>query len=349
MADGAKKPGCDKLVLALNPIDSDGNSFTGRFSSSLDESKFYVVPWRWEDVGRARYDVVVFHWPDEFFGPVNILTLKLLAKMAIDRLRRGTKYVWVVHNIRPHDLQGGRPRLTTLLFLRLLSGIILLSDDSRRLVERTYPALKAIPTLVTVHGRYERSNRPAPVADPSDRSGRLLYFGLIRPYKNVEGMIAAARQVVEPFALTVIGTCNDARLEAAIRAKANGDGRIKLDIRREFVPEDELEATIDACDAVILPYRNILNSGAALHALSRNKPVLAPRIGGLPQLQGSVGEEWVRLFDGEITSTVISDFLGTLRQGTSTSPDLSLFSWEKIGSDVTQFLSSLSRSPTQPD
>ena len=59
---------------------------------------------------------------------------------------------------------------------------------------------------------------------------------------------------------------------------------------------------IDANDAVVLPYRNILNSGVALHSLARNKPILAPRTGSLPELQQTVGGDWVHLFDGDISA-----------------------------------------------
>jgi hypothetical protein len=92
---------------------------------------------------------------------------------------------------------------------------------------------------------------------------------------------------------------------------------------------------------VVLPYRKILNSGAALHALARNKPVLAPRTGSLPELQQEVGEEWVRLFDGEIAREHIEAFLAALPLLTAPRPDLSAFEWTKVGADVTQFLHSL--------
>jgi hypothetical protein len=92
---------------------------------------------------------------------------------------------------------------------------------------------------------------------------------------------------------------------------------------------------------VVLPYRNILNSGVALHALGRNKPILAPRIGSLPELQQELGEEWVHLFDGEITADHITRFLASLDACKSGAPDLSAYEWQRVGNDVTDFLRSL--------
>jgi beta-1,4-mannosyltransferase len=332
-----------KPVLALKPLSATGNSFSGLFSSHIDGAHFERVPFEWDHLGRGRYDIVVFHWPTEFFRPESRkATLKLLALMLLDKLRHGTKFVWVVHNLEPHDGGGMRSNLTTYLFLKLLDGAILLSEHSRREMHRLYPSTKSLATLVTVHGRYESSIEPPRDSIPSERRNRLLFFGLIRDYKNVERLVAESRKVTtEPFALTVVGRCGDAELEGRIRAAAGDDRRISLDIRHAFVSDEELERVIDANDAVVLPYRNILNSGVALHSLARNKPILAPRIGSLPELQQTVGGDWVHLFDGDISAEGLETFFAALATCTAPRPDLSPFDWHRIGSDVTRFLQSL--------
>jgi beta-1,4-mannosyltransferase len=332
-----------KPVLALKPLSATGNSFSGLFSSHIDSAHFERVAFEWEQLGRGRYDIVVFHWPTEFFRPGSRrATLKLLGLMLLDKLRHGTKFVWVVHNLEPHDGGGMRSGLTTYLFLKLLDGAILLSEHSRREMRRLYPATKPLATLVTVHGRYESSIDPPRDSIISERRNRLLFFGLIRDYKNVERLVGESRKVTtDPFSLTVIGRCGDEELEDRIRAAAGDDRRISLDIRHAFVADEELERVIDANDAVVLPYRNILNSGVALHSLARNKPILAPRIGSLPELQQTVGGDWVHLFDGDISAESLEAFFAALATCTARRPDLSPFDWHRIGSDVTKFLQSL--------
>ena len=333
-----------KPILAINPIASEANSFTGRFSASLDRSRFQVLPWQRAETGRGRYEIVLFHWPNSFFGPVKADEVKILARMLLDKIRRGTKYVWVVHNIRPHDRGDHRITLTGRLFLRLLDGVILLSENSRQLLLSAYPALAgyAAWSRCTAAMRM-RTARRSPAA-PAKATTACFFSGSIRTYKNVEALVAAAAAVeTAPFRLTVIGSCDDPALAARIRAAGQGDPRIRLDLRTGTVPGEELEAAIDAQDAVVLPYRNILNSGAALHALSRNKPVLAPRIGSLPELQAMAGEAWVELFDGDISTAVIERFLAGLAAPRPTGPDLSAFAWDRIGADVSRFLADLLR------
>jgi hypothetical protein len=49
----------------------------------------------------------------------------------------------------------------------------------------------------------------------------------------------------------------------------------------------------------------------------------------------------MHLFDGEITAEHITRFLTSLDACTTPAPDLSIYEWQRVGSDVTGFLQSL--------
>ncbi len=114
---------------------------------------------------------------------------------------------------------------------------------------------------------------------------------------------------------------------------------ITLDLRHEPLSDAELEDILDQHDAVALPYRTILNSGSALHALSRNKPVLAPHIGSLPELQNQVGADWIYLYEGDVTGDVVNRFADWIQHCTArgTAP-LELFRWDTIGPQIAHFI-----------
>ena len=332
-----------RRVLALKPLSAPGNEFSGRFSEHIDHAAFETTGFDWGALGRGRYDIVVFHWPTEFFRPTSRkATALLLARMLADKVRHGTRFVWVAHNLSPHDGGSLASPTTTRLFLHLLSGVIYLSRQSRIEAQRLYPALARTPALVTVHGRYGDVAQPARRHDAETPANRLLFFGQIRAYKNVVRLVEEARRVTAtPFSLTIAGTSPDPALTRAVVAAAAEDPRIRLDIRDDFIADAELEAIVDAHDAVVLPYRNVLNSGVALHALGRNKPILAPRVGSLPELQDTVGADWVHLFDGEIEASAIDAFFADLGGRALTAPDLSPFEWSRVGNDVSRFLGEL--------
>ena len=52
----------------------------------------------------------------------------------------------------------------------------------------------------------------------------------------------------------------------------------------EFIPQNEVQYYLNACDFVIQPYRNATQSGVTPLAYHFNKPMLVTNVGGLPQM-----------------------------------------------------------------
>lgn len=82
------------------------------------------------------------------------------------------------------------------------------------------------------------------------------------------------------------------------------DQRIKTNF--SFIDEAHTQAYFCAADLVVLPYREILNSGTALLALSLNCPVLVPSRGSMGELQAAVGRDWVRTYDGDLDGSILA-------------------------------------------
>src|SRR3546814_18874596 len=74
-----------------------------------------------------------------------------------------------------------------------------------------------------------------------------------------------------------------------------------IHLQLEYLSDAEIERLTEEADAVVLPYRDIVNSGSALLARSRFRPVIATRLGSLIEFQGSGGEGWLWLYDGPLT------------------------------------------------
>jgi beta-1,4-mannosyltransferase len=129
----------------------------------------------------------------------------------------------------------------------------------------------------------------------------MLSLGWLRPYKNVPRLIkefkalAGANKV-----LIVAGRPSTADLRREIELEAREDPRIRLDLA--YLSEEKVATYLQAADLVVLPYKEILNSGTALLSLSLNRPLLVPKLGALHELAAEVGVEWVRLYEGELTT-----------------------------------------------
>lgn len=110
----------------------------------------------------------------------------------------------------------------------------------------------------------------------------LLHFGSVKPYKGIETLLETFRTIRAPnLHLVVVGRCANRRLAQRIEQLAVADSRIHS--RLEPVPVDRVQVYFKACDAVVLPFEKIENSGSAILAMGFARPVIAPMLGALPE------------------------------------------------------------------
>lgn len=124
----------------------------------------------------------------------------------------------------------------------------------------------------------------------------ILFFGRITPYKGLEYLIAAFRQLIENdenYRLVIAGRPDNCeKYWSALR----GDIRTEVQERQvvlnaDFIPDEETEVYFKAADAVILPYRQIYQSGVLFLGHSFGLPVLAADVGSLKDdiVEGKTG------------------------------------------------------------
>src|SRR3546814_11863117 len=74
-------------------------------------------------------------------------------------------------------------------------------------------------------------------------------------------------------------------------------------------------------------------------ALSRIRPVIAPRLGSLIEWQVQVGEDWLWLYDGPLTGERMREGIEWVRNTQRISPpDLSAQDWTHNGEKLARFL-----------
>jgi len=127
----------------------------------------------------------------------------------------------------------------------------------------------------------------------SDDDYVFLFLGLCKPYKNVEGLIAAFRRLQGSPRLIISGKIPDAAYEAAIRSAIASEGD-RITLHAGFVPDEKIQIYMRACDMVTAPYLDTLTSGTAMLAISFGRPVVAPDRGFLKDL---VSEECGILYE----------------------------------------------------
>lgn len=333
------------MKVAIRPRTSRHNRYVELFAAAFEKAGWEVAALTWRVAPVLSGRLMILHWPDEFYASPDarsrLLSWARIALMAASRRLCGVRWIWVVHNLIPHDQVKAEPGLWR-AFTGELDGLVFLSQESRRAFVSDYPDRAALPHVITRHGEYRTGALTPPAAwrRPSGPT-RLQFVGQVRPYKNLEQLVDAARDLDAETQLGVAGLAAG-DFGAELRLRSAGIAALHFDLRSDPLEEIELERLVDVSDAVILPYRHILNSGTALFALSRNRPVIAPALGGFAELRDTVGEQWVYLYDGDLTGSVLRDATAWVRAADRPPVcDLGQHDWAVVGPEVVRFAESL--------
>jgi beta-1,4-mannosyltransferase len=207
----------------------------------------------------------------------------------------GVKIVWTAHDIRSHGPGAKRlERLAAALTARIAHAIIAHCENARAEVLQWLFVPNEKKVFVIPHGHYidyyenkiDRAKARLILGIPNENF-MFLFVGSIWRYKGVIELIDAFRRLPsdDPY-LVIAGNSPDALLTDAIRRKAAG-GKIKF--IPGFVQDDELQIYMNACDVVVLPYQDILTSGAVILAMSFRRPCVAVNRGCLGDVLNNSG------------------------------------------------------------
>ena len=259
----------------------------------------------WRNALLRRYDVFHVHWPEILVTgrtPLRALVRQGLSWLLLIRLYLfRIPLVRTMHNLELPDGISRRERALLHCFDRLTTLRITLNPQTS-LPDDTN-------AITIVHGHYRDWFREQPRQERVD--GRVAYFGLIRRYKNVQALIRAFRGLPGDLSLQVGGRPSTPELAAEVEELSHDDDRI--DLKLEFLTDEQLVGIATAAELVVLPYREMHNSGGTLAALSLDRPVLIPDNEVNRALGEEVGEKWVHRYSGPLTTETLERTLQELR------------------------------------
>jgi len=130
----------------------------------------------------------------------------------------------------------------------------------------------------------------------------VLFFGLLRPYKGIDVLLEAWRGI-EGAELWIVGM---PRMDIApLRAAAAPNVRFVP----RFVDDAELSTYFARADLVVLPYREIEQSGVLFTALAFGKPLLLSDVGGFSEVAALGGAHAVAPGDARALHAALIDLL----------------------------------------
>lgn len=312
----------DPRRLGGRPVD---NPYTSLLTESLPRDRVETAYFRWRSIITEPFDVLHVHWPENSLRhprlPGRIAKATLFA-IFLARIRLQRKaVVRTVHNVQPHEVHSPSERWLLERLERMTTLRILLNA--------TTPTPVPTRTVLIPHGHYRSWYKPR--ASVAVVSGRLINFGLIRPYKGTEELLTAFRDTSTGAGLSlhIAGAPSDTETAERLSTLAARDPRVQLDLR--FLEEQELADAIAAAEVVVLPYRAMHNSGAVLLALSLARPVIVPSTDATELLVEEFGSEWVTTYVGPVDGPMLVELVRRVRAARRRgSPDLSLREWPAI-------------------
>ncbi|HEX5400007.1 MAG TPA: glycosyltransferase family 4 protein [Verrucomicrobiae bacterium] len=248
---------------------------------------FRPLSWRVR-AGARGAEVLHIHWTYPLLGGSIgkfLLGYPFLAAQLVLLRARGCRIVWTVHNLENHEKKRRlRQRLLSYLIGHVANKVIVHGQTARDAVKRHFRIPKR-KIVVIPHGNFIGLYPDAIGRNPARRALNLpdsarvvLFLGNIRPYKGVNELIRVFKSAKAPDAILLIaGRLLAGETEQRIRSEIADDPRIRL--HPGLVAPHRIQILMNAADVVVLPYRDVLTSGAVVLAMSYGKPCVAPAIG----------------------------------------------------------------------
>ncbi len=249
-----------------------------------------INPFNWIWMGfviaRKKVPLILVRFWLPFMGPCLGTILRII------RWNGVSKVVCIADNIIPHEKRIG-DKWFTQYFIGAVDAFITMSKKVHQDL-KTFTNKKSI---TCPHPLYDNFGKRMTKVAARKHLGLptqeriILFFGFIRKYKGLD-LLLKAMQLLKlknedkhalPVKLMIAGEYYEeaATYQSIIKELALED--VIYDFT-DFIPSDQVQYYMSACDFVIQPYRNATQSGVTPLAYHFEKPMLVTNVGALPDM-----------------------------------------------------------------
>ena len=263
------------------------------------------------------------------------------------KLRGRCKVVSILDNVVPHEPHG-LDRPLTRYFLGACDGFVVMADTVERELLGFRPDARYI---LRQHPLYTHFGEKLPRPEAERRLGlapgrkNLLFFGLIRPYKGLDILLEAFRELDESYQLIIAGEPYGS-FDAYQALIDSCPGKERIHLFPRYIRDSEVKTFFSAADVTVLPYRSATQSGISSVSYHFDVPMIVTSVGGL---KSTIGDRGTGIIADAVSPAGIREAIGRffadaslraecIRQIRSEKDRLS---WERFCNDLTAFARTL--------
>jgi D-inositol-3-phosphate glycosyltransferase len=321
----------------------------------------YYVRLLWYSA-RSRSQVFHIQWMNKFLlfdRTLLCLFYKLLGK----------KLVFTAHNVnagRRDGTDSWRNRFGLRAMYRLVDHIIVHTDRAKEELIREFSVPEQKVSVIEF-GVNRIVPKTALSRDEAKRQLGLtsqekavLFFGNILPYKGLEYLVDAVRQLSredETYRLIIAGRnqLDKAYWQEKIKPRLVDGFRDKVILRTSLIPDEDAEVYFKAADVLVLPYLVIFQSGVLFMAYAFGLPVIASDVGAFRDdiVSGKTGYICLPHDVTSLAAAITEFFSGPLFAHQEESRRsiakyaAERYSWDKIGQKTKEVYAALTGGPSK--
>jgi glycosyltransferase involved in cell wall biosynthesis len=281
----------------------------------------------------------------------------------------GRQVVMTTHNVneRKHDHSDTRWNRFTLRVQYRLADHIFVHTESMRteLINEFGVKAARVPTIpFGINNAVPHTSLTSHEARKrlGIREGEktILFFGRITPYKGLEYLVTAFKQIVSrehDYRLIIAGRPEDGSEEYLCVAREASREHVQsknIVLHSHFIPDDETEIYFKAADVLVLPYRAVYQSGVLFLAYSFGLPVIAADVGSLKDdiVEGRTGFVFRPEDSGDLAAAIepyfASDLYADLARQRSVILEYAMHrhSWEVVAQETMNVYARLLQIPS---
>ena len=245
-----------------------------------------------------KHDVVHLFNIKEYQSPFNNPNLVSQVNHLARRLghlwtarKLGLKVVWTLYNDPKGDFGSEwLEKLGRRWMFDQADRIICSSMATQKQLRERYPDLPERKVVHIAHHNFgdyypqQVSRRQALSHLGIEPRGRVfICFGGIHPYKGLTDIIPLfGRHPLKDHTLIIAGAPSNKHYASTIEGLCARYENVHPFIR--YIARDEVQYYLQAADVFVMPYKDVINSGSMMLALRFNKPIIAPRVGSIPEV-----------------------------------------------------------------